>query len=927
MTLPDPEAWKQLSPLLDELLDSDDEARALRLAELRSRDPALAQRIESLLSASDPVKASGFLASNAGGDAAALTDLGGKRIGAYVIEASLGAGSTGSVWRARRADGRFDGAVAVKLLHLSLIGRAGALRFEREGRILARVVHPNIARLLDAGVTAEGQPYLVLELVAGERIDQHCNALQLDVDQRLKLFADVLAAVSHAHSHLVIHRDIKPNNILVAADGTVKLLDFGIAKLIGDEAEANAITLDGRSVLTPEYAAPEQLQGGPITTATDVYALGVLLYRLLTGLHPTGGDTATASTAELMRSTLDDEPVGLVNALDRAAPDTLQQMGNARGTTPSRLRRRLEGDLENIVSRTLQKRPDDRYRTVTALAEDVRRHIAHEPVSARPDSWSYRCAKFVRRHRAMVAAGLAVVLAVALGLVGTATQARRADAQAVQARHERDKALLQLAYTKSSSDFIAFLLSESLDKPFTTAELLERAEPVLQREFAGAPAQRAHLLTELAGLHLTGTNLKKAESLLVSARAAAKEVPDVSLQVGIECLVAYLHGLNDAFEAAQKTFDAVFEQIRTAPDVDRALVGQCLQFRGDVADMRGDTPAAFADLQAALGAIRDPKIEDRTQAISTRNSFGILLGKMGRPAAAAAEFRNALAELEDMGRGRTMMAGAIQQNMAVLLSRAGQSAASFEADRRALDIARGFDGVTPSLESNYAADLVELGRVQEAIPLIEHAIAGAKSRGDRRTAANIAIQGARAWCLSGDLPRCATIASAGKSELVALLPAGHASFGNVALCEARLALAHGDLSQARARLREAEAIFAAATEQGRPRIRVLTLLARVELRLGDLDAAEADAARATAQAREALAGFDHSEWLGSALVAQGMVQHARGQHTAAEASWRAALVELEAAAGDAATATVEARSLLRADGTMNLSNMATAAMR
>ncbi len=457
MTLPNAEAWKQLSPLLDEMLESGEEARALRLAELRARDAALARGVESLLSAAGRAKASRFLDGNANGNEAPTTDLAGKQIGAYVIEESLGDGSTGSVWRARRADGRFEGSVAVKLLHLSLIGRAGALRFEREGRILARLVHPNIARLLDAGVVG-GQPYLVLELVAGKRIDQHCNALQLDVEQRLKLFDDVLAAVAHAHSHLVIHRDIKPSNIFVAPDGTVKLLDFGIAKLIGDEAQASSITVDGRSALTPEYAAPEQLQGGQVTTATDVYALGVLLYRLLTGHHPTGADTATASTAELMRSTLDNDPVGLAAAVDRSGrggPEELLQIAADRGTTLPRLRRRLEGDLENIVARTLKKRPEDRYQTVAALADDLHRHLAHEPVRARPDSLSYRCTKFVRRHRAMVAAGLTVVVAVVLGLVGTVTEARLAQAQAAQARHERDKALLQLAYTKSSSDFIA----------------------------------------------------------------------------------------------------------------------------------------------------------------------------------------------------------------------------------------------------------------------------------------------------------------------------------------------------------------------------------------------------------------------------------------------------------------------------------------
>ena len=917
MTLPNPEAWRELSPLLDELLESDEAARVSRLDALRARDAALAGKVESLLSASGPVRASRFLDGIASGTANAhlppRADLCGKRIGAYVIEASIGAGSTGSVWRARRADGRFEGSVAVKLLHLSLIGRAGALRFEREGRILARVVHPNIARLVDAGVTADGQPYLVLELVSGQRIDRHCDTLGLDVESRLGLFGDVLAAVAHAHSHLVIHRDIKPSNILVTADGTVKLLDFGIAKLIGDEAEASSITVDGRSVLTPEYAAPEQLQGGPVTTATDVYALGVLLYRLLTGRHPMGTDTAKASTAELMRSTLHDEPVGLAGALDRVRSDDPAghaRIATERATTVPKLRRRLEGDLENIVGRALRKRPADRYQTVGALADDLRRHLAHEPVSARPDSLSYRCAKFVRRHRAMVVAGVTVALAVALGIVGTVVEARRAEAHAADARHERDKALRQLAYTKSSSEFIDFLLSESRDKPFTTAELLERAEPVLERQFAKAPAQRAHLLTQLVGLHLSATNLVKAEPLLLRAEAAAREVPDPSLQIGIECLLGFLHGLKDDFGPAQAAFGGAFAKLNATPDIDRALVAQCLQFRGDVADMRGDSKAALADLQSALATLGEPKIEDRSQAIAIRDSLAILLGRTGQPAAGAAEFRAAFAELESMGRGRTQMAGNIQQNLGLLLARAGQRKASFEASHRALDIAQGFGGATASLELHHAIDLIELGRPGEAMPLVEHALADAIATGDRRTTAYIEIEGARAWCLAGALERCADLTTKGQADLAALLPAGHASFANVALARARVAVAQADLPRARALLLEAVALFEAAKERNRAGIRTLALLARTELQLGDLDAAEGHAVRAVSQAGEALAGFDHSEWLGSALVARGLVQQARGQAAAAEASWEAALTELQAAAGETATATVEARALL-----------------
>src|SRR5256714_372635 len=316
MNLPDRAQWQRLSPLLDEVLELDEAARAARLAELRADDPATADALEGFLGDAQAAGHAKFL-TGAAPHPPSFHDatLTGQSIGAYVLEDPLGHGGSGSVWRARRADGRFEGHVAVKLLHLSLIGHMGARRFEREGALLARLTHPHIARLMDAGVTPGGQPYLVLELVDGERIDRWCDSRHLNVEQRLALFANVLAAVAHAHSRLVIHRDIKPSNILVTADGTVKLLDFGIAKLIDTQSQ-ETVTGEGGRALTPEYAAPEQLQGGDVTTATDVYALGVLLYQLLAGRHPTAPEHATAS--EVMRATLATDPMRLPHALGRS---------------------------------------------------------------------------------------------------------------------------------------------------------------------------------------------------------------------------------------------------------------------------------------------------------------------------------------------------------------------------------------------------------------------------------------------------------------------------------------------------------------------------------------------------------------------------------------------------------------------------------
>ena len=911
MTLPDRRRWAQLSPLLEELLELVATARAARLAELRARDGALADELEAMLRSAQRAEASNFLTGDAQGHSATPATLVGEPIGAYVIEASLGQGGTGSVWRARRVDGRFEGAVAIKLLHLSLIGRAGALRFEREGAILARLTHPNIARLLDAGVTAAGQPYLVLELVEGERIDHHCDARRLDVQQRLALFDDVLAAVAHAHSHLVIHRDIKPSNILVGTDGHVKLLDFGIARLLEDGTEGSAITAEGHRALTPEYAAPEQLQGAAVTTATDVYALGVLLYQLLVSRHPTAPERA--SSAEVMRATLGTDPRRLITALTlpgRGGTETPLQVAADRDTSLPRLRRQLEGDLENIVARTLRKSPSERYQTVAALAEDLRRFRADEPVSARPDTLAYCCAKFMRRRRGVVAAGLVIVLAVTAGLIGTVTQAHRAQAQAARAEHERDNALRTLGYAQSGAEFIGFLLEEGAAKPLTTAELLARAEPVLEQLITDDPAQHAYLRVILANLYSQAGFRDKAKALVLRAKIDARDAPDLTLRSEIDCLLAIQHAAANEFALAQPLLDDAIAKLRAAPDADRATLALCLQSRGEVADMRGDVSAALADARAAMATLGTPNPRQRVQAIVTRATLAGALRRMGQSADAVREFRRAIAELEAIGRGRTQQAVGLHNNLGVALARAGQTLAAVEVYRQALDIARGLGSVEPSPEGNYANALIELGRSREAMPLLEHAVREAKARGDMRAGPSMMAQGARAWCFTDDLARCDQLLAAARSELAAVLPAGHSTLGTLEMTVAQLALARADPLQASAGLKRSVAIFEATREKNPFGIRALSLLARTEWQLGELDAAELHAERAVAQARDAMAGFERSQWLGSALVAQGMVQHSRGDSAAAQASWRAALTELQVTVGDSAPATAEVRRLL-----------------
>ena len=429
------DAWNRASPHLDRVLDLPPAERDEYLAKLSIDDATLASDVRALLAEHRLLTAEGFLASPV------LIHrpepaLSGVSVGAYRLVSPIGHGGMGSVWLGERSDGRFEARVAVKLLNAALLGRSAERRFRREGTILARLAHPHIGRLLDAGVSATGQPYLVLEYVDGRPIDRYCDEEQLGIDERIRLFLDVQSAVAHAHANLIVHRDLKPSNVLVTADGTVKLLDFGIAKLLEVDGGGDTVTMltrEGDVALTPKYAAPEQVTGGAITTATDVYTLGVILFELLSGQHPTGLDARGAS--EYVRALTDREPLRLSAAVGAAGSAEAAARAASRGTSPDRLRSALEGDLETIVAKALKTNPAERYWSVAGFEDDVRRFVSHQPITARGDAFSYRAAKFLRRH-ARILAGAAAVAIVIASLVVFYT---------VRLSAERDRARLEAA--------------------------------------------------------------------------------------------------------------------------------------------------------------------------------------------------------------------------------------------------------------------------------------------------------------------------------------------------------------------------------------------------------------------------------------------------------------------------------------------------
>jgi serine/threonine protein kinase len=404
--------WREALGLIDTLMAEPVDAREKLLANLAASRPDLHVRVRALLDADEQATRVGFMSvrhdplpdGTAGLQA-------GTRLGPYRIVSEIGKGGMGEVWLARRDDGLHEGEVAIKTLHPFFAHGAMRERFLREAQLLGKLAHPNIARLLDAGVS-DGVVFIVLEYVDGESIDVYCDTRRLGIDARLGLFADVCAAVWHAHANLVVHRDIKPTNILVTPQGQVKLLDFGIGKLMETDAvgsERTELTRVTGRIFTPEFAAPEQILGEPVTTATDVYSLGTLLYVLLAGARPFGNEV-TGSTVE--HAVLHEEPL----PLSRAAGQGDEEITSLRGTTPRRLQRVLANDLEDIVHLALRKAPGDRYGTVLALAEDLERYRRHEPVMARAGSRLYPLNRFVRRHRVAVAAAVGVSLAAAVGI-------------------------------------------------------------------------------------------------------------------------------------------------------------------------------------------------------------------------------------------------------------------------------------------------------------------------------------------------------------------------------------------------------------------------------------------------------------------------------------------------------------------------------
>jgi non-specific serine/threonine protein kinase/serine/threonine-protein kinase len=628
-----PERWQQIKPLFEQALECDASQREQFLAQACAGDAELRTQLEALLNSHE--EASTFIEKPAIAKAAQLFEaedaLIGQQVGPYKILREIGHGGMGRVYLGVRVDEEYKKRVALKVIKHGMDSKDIVRRFRHERQILASLDHPNIGKLLDGGTTTDGLPYFAMEYVEGQPITDYCDSHKLSTIERLNLFRQVCAAVQFAHQNLVVHRDLKPSNILVTEDGTPKLLDFGIAKFLNPELSGQTIdpTATALRLMTPEYASPEQVRGDTITTASDVYSLGVVLYELLTGHRPY--HVKSRAPHDILRIVCEEEPERPSTAVNRieTIPNadgstraiTPETVSRARESEPEKLRRRLRGDLDNIVLMAMRKEPQRRYTTVNQLSEDIRRHLEGLPVVARHDTLTYRIEKFVQRNRVAVIAAAVVVMILLVGLVSILWQAR-------VAQNERAKAEQRFNEVRKLANTLLFDVHDAIEKlPGTTKtreliikqaldylDSLARAsinDVSLQLELATAYRKIASVQGNPNTQNLGGTasaleNYRKALDISLKAYAAAPQ--DMAVR---RDLAASYKGYADLLAITRKLAEAVENYGKAAEIYEELLARQPNNIGLGVDLMR-----AYLKLGDTSGLWIFPNLGDRAKAQS-----------------------------------------------------------------------------------------------------------------------------------------------------------------------------------------------------------------------------------------------------------------------------------------------------------------------
>jgi eukaryotic-like serine/threonine-protein kinase len=616
----DADRWQQLSAELDALLDLEPDARAHALDAIAARDAALAQELRALLAAESGegllergvVAAAPELISALASRTEPVEEAVGRLIGHWRVLRALGRGGMGEVLLAERADGDFAQQAAIKRLKRGMDSDEVLRRFAQERRILAGLNHPQIARLLDGGLDADGRPYFAMEYVEGEPITDYARRRELGVRERLQLMQQVCEAVAYAQSRLVVHRDLKPSNILVDTRGEPKLLDFGIAKLLADSSDAH-LTGTGLRVLSPAYAAPEQILGETISTATDVYALGLLLYELLTGQLPHRRDQrVVGASAETLARETTERPSA---ALRAETLEIAKRAWGARAGERERLAREIGGDLDRIVLTALRREPERRYASAAALADDLRLFLDGRPISARPDTSGYRLRKFLRRHQVGAVATVLVLLSLLVGAGVALWQAQVARGLAAEAATQRERAEAQALRAERTKAFVVSLFEATNPEQarrgaqLTALELVRDAAKRIEEELDDAPETQAELRLalgqSLAALGAIDEGLPKMEAGLAELRrggAAETAIAEALHGVAMQYLVV---GRMEEAQRATTESLALFEKHRATHALDligaRTTLAKLAGTRGDLETMESLYQQILVERRALLG--------------------------------------------------------------------------------------------------------------------------------------------------------------------------------------------------------------------------------------------------------------------------------------------------------------------------------------
>jgi len=664
----EPDRDGRIDQLFEAALDLEGGERAAWLERECAGDAALRAEVERLLALADtevddvlePVRA--FASGLARDGEEGLAD--GTQVGPYKVVGRLGRGGMGIVYLAERTDGSFEKRVAIKVLPGAASREAAVRRFEQERRILARLAHPHIAQLLDGGVDDRGLPFLVLELVEGEPVDLFCDRRRATLEERLRLVVEIATALQAAHRNLVVHRDIKPSNVLVTAEGDVKLLDFGIAKLLdpGDDDPLLTATED-RGPMTPTYASPEQVNGEPITTASDVYQLGLLLYELVTGVRPQA--SRTSSLAELVELVCRHEPEAPSRAMVAGAGgESAAERAALRSSTPRRLARRCRPDLDAIVARALAKDPERRYATPAELAADLERFLGGRPVHARRASFGYRLTKWVERNAALAATAATAFLLTAGYAVAVTLQARAIDRQRLRAEAEATKAAEVERFLLGL--FEAMDPNVALGRELSARELLDEGAARAESELAEQPEVQARLFSSmgeiygLLGLPDRGRDLaaRALEQQLAAGTEEGRELAETHLRLGV------LERLSTHPERARELLERAVSLARALRPAAPVLLARSLAELGIAEHALGDRPAAERHFRESLG-IHRRRNDPSGIAVGLNNLAGLAMS-MRDYAAAERDYREALA----LERG---VYGARHPRVALILSNLGQA--------------------------------------------------------------------------------------------------------------------------------------------------------------------------------------------------------------------------------------------------------------